>query len=119
MQSAIMADQAKLQAQRSDGNVYAFRRLKWSDPPAQFRVENILRRGFVTPVEPSRTVLDGDRPGVEVQTSPTADMREEPGVADLDKRRARERFIDAMIWGAAIVSVSAFVVALVWTGLGG
>lgn len=112
-----MADQAKLQAQRSDGNVFAFRRLKWGDPPARFRLDSIVRRRFGAPMEPS---LDDDkvRDGVAVAPVPPKDISQASPVTNLNKRRMRERIVDVAIWAAVIVSVSALVAALIWTGWG-
>lgn len=114
----MMADQAKLQAQSSDGNVFAFRRLKWGDPPARFRINSILRRRFGAPIGPSPALLDDDKvqDRVTVAAKPPKDTLSGPSVADLDKRRVRERIVDVAVWGAAIASVFALAAAIIWTG---
>jgi hypothetical protein len=113
----MMVDQAKLQAQRSDGNVFAFRRLKWGDPPARFRLDSILRRRLGAPVEPLQTLLDDNlQDCVPVAADPPRDMFQAQPVTDLNERRMRERIVDAAVWGAAIVSVSALAAALIWIG---
>ncbi|MFK4808727.1 hypothetical protein ACI3KW_00820 [Devosia sp. ZW T5_3] len=115
-----MADQAKLQAQRSDGNIFAFRRLKWGDPPERFHVRSVLCRRIGAPIEPLPALLDDDKvqDGDAVTAKPSTEIFRDSSVADLDERRMRERFVDTAVWGAAIVSVSALTVALIWTGWG-
>ena len=117
LQSLMMVDQAKLQAQRSDGNVFAFRRLRWGDPPARFRLDSILRRRPGAPARPLQSLLDGNvQDGVAVAANPPRDMFLAQPVIDLNERRMRERIVDAAVWGAAIVSVSALAAALIWIG---
>lgn len=115
-----MEDQAKRQAQRSDGNVFAFRRLKWGGPPARFRVDSILRGGFVAPLKPPAVLLDNGRKQDDgaVETGHPNSTFPGPCVTDLDQRRTRERIVDVTIWIATVICVSACVAAIVWTGWG-
>ena len=115
-----MENQAKLQAQRSDGNVFAFRRLKWGDPPARFRLDSILRRQFGAPIEPLKASLDDDKlqNGVAFAAGPLKDISQASPVTDLNRRRMRERVVDAAAWAVLVVSVSSLVAALIWTGWG-
>ncbi|HEY8577957.1 MAG TPA: hypothetical protein VIL88_16645 [Devosia sp.] len=114
----MMADQAQLQAQRSGNNVFAFRRLKWGDPPAKFRVDIVLRRGFPAPVEVSAAERDDDPTSADgpADANPAAGTHQGQPVADLIQRRVRERIVDLAIWGAAFVSVAALIAALVLGG---
>jgi hypothetical protein len=109
----MMADQAKLQAQRSDGNVFAFRRLKWGDPPARFRFNT--RRHVSAPNVPLHALLDDDKVHGGVAANLPKEVSQASPVTDLYNRRTRERIVDAAIWASVIVSVSALAAALIWT----
>lgn len=111
-----MADQA----QRSDGNVFGFRRLKWGDPPERLRIDSTLVRRIGAPTKPLRALPNDDEveDGDSIAARPSVEMFQAPSVADLDKRRMRERFVDTASWGAAIVSVAALAAALIWIGWG-
>ena len=115
-----MPDQTKIQAQRSDSNVFAYRRLKWGSPPERFRVDHILRRRIGAPIQPLPALPDADKVQDDdaVAARPSMEMFQARSVADLDKRRMRERFVDTAAWSAAIVSVTALVAVLIWTGWG-
>ncbi|MBU1336726.1 MAG: hypothetical protein KJ944_12430 [Alphaproteobacteria bacterium] len=111
----MMADQAKLRAQRSDGNVFAFRRLKWGDPPARFRLNTVMRRHVSAPNVTSHALLDEDKVHGGVEANPPKEISQASPVTDLYDRRKRERIVDAAIWASVIISVSALAVALIWT----
>lgn len=55
-----MAPNVHQQAQRSQTNLYRFRRLKWGGPPSRFKVANVLRAKTLpsqaTPVETPQEV---------------------------------------------------------------
>lgn len=112
-----MENDVNLQAQRSDGNVFAFRRLKWGAPPARFRVDSIRRRGFTGPQSPAQSPstdtaaakTEGDAPFISTSGAHSQ-------IESLDRRRTRDRKIDATLWGVALASVASLIAALVWTG---
>lgn len=114
---SLMEKEVSLQAQRSDGNVFAFRRLKWGDPPARFRVNSIRRRGFTglqSPARPPNT--DGTAADTEVDAQLMSNPGADPQIASLGRRRMRDRQIDAAVWGVALACVASLIAALVWTG---
>ena len=119
LQSLGMADQTKISTHRSDSNVFAFRCLKWGDPPQRFRMDYVSRRRVYPPIQPLPALPDADkaRDGEAGAARPSMESQAR-SVADLDQRRMRECFFNTAAWGAAIVSVAALAAALVWTGWG-
>lgn len=115
-----MADQTKIQAQRSDSNVFAYRRLKWGSPPERFRVDHILRRRIGAAIQSLPALPDPHKvqDDAAVAARPSIEMFQPASVADPNKRRMCERFADTAAWDAAIVSVGALAGALVWTAWG-
>ncbi|WP_152565935.1 hypothetical protein [Devosia riboflavina] len=111
----MMADQARRQAQRSDGNVFAFRRLKWGDPPARFRLNAVIRLHVSARNMPLHALLDEDKVHGGIAANPPKEISQPSPVTDLYDRRMRERIVDAAIWASVIVSVSALAAALIWT----
>lgn len=111
----MMTHQIKLRAQRSDIDIFAFRRLKWA---VHQRVPCGLR--FVSApwrVDQAIAAIAHDdkvQNGVAVAAELPTDMPQDSAVTDLDKRREREQIVDAVAWAAVIVSALAG--ALILTG---
>ncbi|MBU1336388.1 MAG: hypothetical protein KJ944_04865 [Alphaproteobacteria bacterium] len=90
-----MNRQPKIEAQRQGSNLFAFRRLKWGDPPQRFRVDHALG-------DPKN--LKWKKQADTAVTRPS-EHENYPSIVNLNQRREWERLIDFAVWAIALIAV--------------